>query len=196
MQMPEMDGYAATRELRKRKYDGSIVALTAHAVNGDRERCLEAGCDEYLTKPINRPKLLAAIRDCVGLARAAMENAETSSRRITLPDSSEPLISEFANDPDIADILAEFVRLLGDRAMTLTGALARNDMEGLKRVVHQLKGAAGGYGFPSITEQAKAVEDAISNAGDRTELKKAVDSLTSLCFRAGFTPDPSQRSVA
>jgi CheY-like chemotaxis protein len=61
MQMPDMDGYAATRALRDSGYAGSIVALTAHAMAGDRDRCLEAGCDAYETKPISRSRLLEVV---------------------------------------------------------------------------------------------------------------------------------------
>jgi CheY-like chemotaxis protein len=62
MQMPVLDGYRATERLRASGYSGTIVALTAHALPGERERCLAAGCDDFLVKPINRTTLLGAMR--------------------------------------------------------------------------------------------------------------------------------------
>ncbi|MCP4446067.1 MAG: response regulator [Myxococcales bacterium] len=164
MQMPELDGYGATAMLREHGYRGPVIALTAHAMTGEKERCLAAGCDDYLSKPFDRRELV----------RMVGSHLDTPHARRT------GLVSTFADDPDMFELVNEFVASLPERIERMYAACERGDVEELRRLAHHIKGAAGGYGFQPITDAASKLEEAVDTS-DLAKVTRALERLTALC---------------
>ncbi|HEY3233426.1 MAG TPA: ATP-binding protein [Polyangiaceae bacterium] len=208
MQMPELDGYGATATLRTKGYMRPIVALTAHAMASDRLRCLNAGCDDYLSKPVEKSLLLSTVRRYVDSARppvtrpegspaepvaatngSAEPPARASQGPVQVPpeprlSDSPPLVSSMNDDQDMAEFLTAFVSTLPERVSMLLDAERSHDLGKLNSLAHQLKGCAGGFGFPSITASAGELELVARNGADPVEVKKRVYALVKLCKSA------------
>jgi signal transduction histidine kinase/CheY-like chemotaxis protein/HPt (histidine-containing phosphotransfer) domain-containing protein len=183
VQMPQMDGVTATSVLRSQGYTGAIIALTANAMEHDRARCLAAGCDAFLTKPIWGEAFVSGVQPFLKRGSERVNHdASAVPPAPTLP--AGPLVSELDADPEMRDLLDEYVVSLREQAALVEAAVARNDWPTVARMAHQIKGAAGGYGFPSISDAAAAAEQAAKSPGKTGSAIEATDALLALCRRA------------
>jgi HPt (histidine-containing phosphotransfer) domain-containing protein len=109
------------------------------------------------------------------------------------PNKAEPLYSVLGGDPELAGIVELFVEEMPDRVETLIDRFDRCDWEGLRRAAHQLKGAAGSYGFEAISPLAGRLEDVLTAGAAPDEVRHALDDLVKLCGRAsGGAPSEAQ----
>gem|GEM_PF-5315993 len=167
MQMPGMDGIKATsliRQLPAPKSALPIVAMTANAMAGDRSRCIEAGMDDYIAKPIDRRRLSAL------LDKWGSKNADASlppPETIVLAESeTDPLIDCDAQSTLIADLgdeiftsmVASMAKGLNDRLTDIERAAFRGDSEALVQAAHNIRGSALNLGFTAIGMAAKSLE--------------------------------------
>jgi HPt (histidine-containing phosphotransfer) domain-containing protein len=107
---------------------------------------------------------------------------------VNTSDAFPHIVSELASDPDMVELVELLVQELPKRAAALETCLAQDDYEQLARLTHQLKGAAGGYGFPAITEKAAVVEQQASDRVAIEELSSALRELTGMCRAARTRP--------
>jgi two-component system sensor histidine kinase/response regulator len=196
VQMPQLDGFQATAAIREReKKTGRhtpVIAMTAHAMKGDRERCLAAGMDGYIAKPIQARELLCAIADAVpdpGPSPAAPAAGEFErGEALARVGGDETLLQEIATL-----FLSEAPRLL----TALREAVARQDAGQLQSAAHSLKGSVGTFGAAAAVAAAAEIET-LARARDFAgagracvALEEQIDRLTPAL--TGLAPGPAPR---
>jgi two-component system, sensor histidine kinase and response regulator len=156
-QMPEMDGFAATAAIRHREASTGqhvpIVAMTANAMQGDRERCLAAGMDGYLVKPVKADQLYAAI------AQFGPRGAASPEDLLAPPmDFARALVTVDGERDLLDDMMAVLLAESPGQLATLHTALQQSDARGLERVAHSLKGALSAVGATPAQNLAQRLE--------------------------------------
>ena len=178
VQMPEMDGFAATRAIRQmpgRCGRIPIIAVTAHAMKGDRERCLAAGMDSYVSKPVRKKELLDMIASvCCG-------KRPEEQQRLPDPGLAIDLSAALMNANDDPALLAELATVfLAESPKVLAAlrdALSRQDAEEAYRAAHTIKGSVAVFGATRTAELAQTIQE-LANTRSLTGIEAYVEQLT------------------
>lgn len=160
--MPVMDGMNAVAELRRRGYSGAIVATTSLTGAEDRDRCLAAGFDRYLAKPVTRQEL---------------SNVLGSLRE-------EPLFSSLMDSPGMEPLIDEFVRGLPARIRILEEGVSHANVVEVQQMCRMLKAQGSGFGFDVITESAGKIEKSLLAGKGLDDVRADVALLIRLCMQA------------
>jgi two-component system, sensor histidine kinase and response regulator len=184
VQMPEMSGFEATEAIRRREREtGShtpIVAMTAHAMAGDRERCLKAGMDAYVSKPIRAQQLLATIDDVCDAApreRDAQADVADPEGDAAAVDRSA-LLASFGDDATLLrEVVGVFLTDTPKQMAALDSAVARRDAPAIRSAAHALKGSVGLFSTAGAYESAQRLET-LARDGVLDGIDAARDELT------------------
>jgi PAS domain S-box-containing protein len=180
VQMPEMSGFEATAAIREReKQTGQrtpIIAMTAHAMDGDREKCLAAGMDHYVTKPIDQKRLFEAIESFCTKA-APPENPVMTEENTKLDFDPNAVLKRVDGDRELLREVASLFfedtpRLLSD----IRNAISCGDSKALERSAHTLKGSIANFGVRAASEAAYGLEQMGRN-GDFAHTQETLTRL-------------------
>lgn len=189
IQMPEMDGYEATRHIRTQpdKKTLPIVAMTAHAMSGERERCLAAGMNEHVPKPIDPARLFATLSRWLKSSDKAPDRV-VEEDDVALPDNLPGIDLQWGleriggNRKLFRKLLGEFVAHHGGAPQLILQRLGEGNEEDARRELHTLKGVAGNIGARTLQREAEQLEQTlmagqISNAELPSSFLEAFDVL-------------------
>jgi signal transduction histidine kinase/CheY-like chemotaxis protein/HPt (histidine-containing phosphotransfer) domain-containing protein/CHASE3 domain sensor protein len=204
MQMPEMDGYEATARIRASDFaDLPIIAMTAHATAEDRQRCLDAGMNDHVTKPIDPALLFAAVARCYKPDALAVSPTQDTGAvevpAVEIPvieglDTNDALRRLGGNRSLYLKLLRQFLDLASTPVLIDEG-LAASDWQTAGRLAHTLKGVAGNLGAGAVQQAAGAVERAVEERSAMTALQPLLAELHATLsevsgrLRAALPPD-------
>jgi PAS domain S-box-containing protein len=199
VQMPIMGGLEATAEIRKwEQANGGhipIIAMTAHAMKGDREICLEAGMDDYVAKPVQQAELLRAI-DRVMTAADVFPSGDDHSEPPEPPFDREKALERVCGDEALlAEIAAIFVEEYPDLMRQIQSAVERRDADALAPLAHTLKGSIGNFCAPKAFDAALRLEK-MGKSDDLTDIDKAWANLEMEVERVKDALEELSQSVA
>jgi CheY-like chemotaxis protein len=199
IQMPVMDGFEATNEIRAFELSQGlrpmpIVAMTAYALQGDKDRCLAAGMDEYITKPIREDDLRAVIDRLIfgkaeqdqGSGRSIPELPEPESpQQLQVFDRDGLLARLGGNQELLPKMVGLFISSADEHMKQLRQAAAEADVDQIRAKAHAIKGSAGNVGACTLSDAAAALETAVKNGegSEQPELLASVEQQYEL-FRA------------
>lgn len=182
VQMPERDGFEATAAIRAREQESGIrtpiVAMTAHVMSGDRARCIEAGMDDYLPKPISAQAISAILTRYIEPSHPPVtdESAPLGDTMIAAFDKDE-LLERLEGDSELCRELAhEFVNDFLRRQDVLRAAIAQRDARAVELQAHTIKGASSAMCASAMAAMAAKLED----AGRTKELASAEQIMSTL----------------
>ena len=179
--MPVLDGLEATRIIRKdaRWRRMPIVAMTAYAMNGDREKCLEAGMNGYISKPVHSAHLLATVEQYIApVPVAARPVAEE-------PDENAPMLSAAGS---IEGLIPLFLQLAPERLQRLHNAASRSDQIVLSKEAQQILAAADQIAAAAVSKCARRIDEA-AQRGDLSKAKHSLLLLEAEIMRLGCRAD-------
>jgi PAS domain S-box-containing protein len=206
VQMPEMNGLEATAAIRQHEAAAGghipIIALTAHALQGDRERCLAAGMDSYLAKPIDVEELISTVESCAGATPRPLPGAATPLAAGPWPvfDQSAALKHSGGDRRLLTEVVALFRTDYPGSLRAIGAAIQKDDAEQLRLSAHALKGALATVGSPAGREAAFKLEQ-LGRAGDvdgaretLTALRGVIASLEGEFVSAGLVSRQRRRA--
>ena len=197
MQMPGMDGYTATRHLRTRGVRIPIYAFTAHALSGFDKEISAAGCDGYLTKPIDIEAMLETLAERLGGERveAPLATGTDAGTLLTsvVPDvpsaatsaaagDTASVTSRLAGNQRFTGLVTSFAQRLPERIAALRAAHDAGDAGAFADIAHWLKGSAGSLGYDAFTAPAREAENA-ARTGDLATAREPLERIESLAHR-------------